>query len=93
MVNFIYTECRLQNIELKLDELKTIETSILTQDTRRHSLPGKIRLEKRFYVVFVGNLLDSDPGHQETLATRQDQVRQKFYIVFEGNLLNTGLGQ
>jgi hypothetical protein len=34
---------RLQNIELKLDELKTIETSILTQDTRRHSLPGRIR--------------------------------------------------
>ena len=53
MVNFIYTECRLQNIELKLDELKTIETSILTQDTRRHSLPGKIRLEKRFYVVYL----------------------------------------
>ena len=48
MVNFIHTECRLQNIELKLDELKTIETSILTQDTRRHSLPGKIRLGRNF---------------------------------------------
>jgi hypothetical protein len=37
------TMSRLQNIELKLDELKTIETSILTQDTRRHSLPTRIR--------------------------------------------------
>ena len=30
------------------EELKTIETSILTQDTRRHSLPGKIRLGRNF---------------------------------------------
>ena len=43
-----YAESRLQNIELKLDELKTIETLILTQDTRRHSQPGKIRLERDF---------------------------------------------
>ena len=65
MVYFIYTECRLQNIELKLDELKTIETSILTQDTRRHSLPGKIRLEKRFYVVYlreIYSILTEDTG-------------------------------
>ena len=36
--------------------------------------------------------IDPDPGYQETLATRQDQVRQRFYVVFVGNLLDSDPG-
>ena len=57
-----YAESRLQNIELKLDELKTIETLILTQDTRRHSLPGKIRIRRDFtlYLREIYSIMTQD---------------------------------
>ena len=40
LLSFELNMFRLKNIEHKLDELKTIESSILTQDSRRHSLPS-----------------------------------------------------
>ena len=61
-----YAESRLQNIELKLDELKTIETLILTQDTRRHSLPGKIRIRRDFtlYLREIYSIMTQDTRKQ-----------------------------
>ena len=42
---------RLKNIEYKIDELKTIESSILTQDSRRHSLPSILSVMRYFIII------------------------------------------
>merc|ERR1719431_1524430 len=60
---------RLQNIESKLDELKTIETSILTvgHESRRHSLPGNMSCIQTDTLI---NLTTHLPEEHENELTR-----------------------